>query len=299
MHIGLPGNNPGYWGIAALTHESTAVTGAAMMTRRDVFDLRVGGFDEQLPHEYNDVAYCMQLQRRGLLCVTVCSTEMMHFAGATRTQNVDPAYGETLIRDRRLFASLYPERDRYWNHNLGLAASAGTYVLQGLNLDQLAWETTLPADDAERVLLINDPGGFDGAIYPLVQAGAVPFQADLSGFTLKLVTPGTPNAPKGWDIRNSKAVGVMLERLGITKIVLRSLVGQEGAAPPIETLRTLCALAAKFDMALDPADPMTLCPWTVRDGRENNSDLFGFVDMAAWQEAYAQLQVYAHSRRPR
>ena len=48
-----------------LPHNCAAVTGACLMTRRDVFD-EVGGFDEAFPLNYNDVDYCLRVRQARL-----------------------------------------------------------------------------------------------------------------------------------------------------------------------------------------------------------------------------------------
>ena len=295
VHLGLPVTHAGYWGIATLSHEASAVTGAAMVTTRDTF-AELGGFDENLPHEYNDVAYCLELRKRGYRVVVECAAEMSHLAGATRTQNMSPDYGEKLMKDRAYFAARYSDPDPFWNPNLALAMQPGSSSsLIGLNCDQLAWPDEVPPHpDAERVLLVNDLGGFDGRIGEVLQRGQIPFQADLSNTTLRLITPNLANS-QGWDIRRQNALRGALKDLGITRLVLRSLVGQQGAAPPVETLRALRTLGVPIE--LDPIHPSVLCPWVASmDGRVMNDDRFDFVDQVAWRAAYEAIDGAAEAR---
>ena len=46
------------------TREVAAVTGACLATRRDVFD-RLGGFDETLGVDLNDIDYCLRAEAAG------------------------------------------------------------------------------------------------------------------------------------------------------------------------------------------------------------------------------------------
>ncbi len=62
---GLPAEAPGYLDMATVTRECAAVTGACLATRREVFDL-LGGFDETLGVDLNDVDYCLRAGRRRL-----------------------------------------------------------------------------------------------------------------------------------------------------------------------------------------------------------------------------------------
>ena len=60
-----PGTSTGYGGAAIAVRNYTAVTGACMMTRRAVFE-QVGGFNERLRIDFNDVDYCLKVQARRL-----------------------------------------------------------------------------------------------------------------------------------------------------------------------------------------------------------------------------------------
>jgi GT2 family glycosyltransferase len=63
--------------------EQTAVTGACLMTRREVFQ-RTGGFDEQLALVLNDVDYCLRLGRMGLRSVVAADAVLIHHEGLSR-----------------------------------------------------------------------------------------------------------------------------------------------------------------------------------------------------------------------
>ena len=50
-----------------MTRNYSAVTGACLLTRREVFE-EVGGFDEErLPVTFNDVDLCLKMRRAGYL----------------------------------------------------------------------------------------------------------------------------------------------------------------------------------------------------------------------------------------
>jgi GT2 family glycosyltransferase len=85
------GTNPGYAASNIVVRNCAAVTAACMLTRRDVFD-RVGGFDEALAVDFNDVDYCLRVRREGLRIVYTPYAELYHHESAsfgTRTQNAD------------------------------------------------------------------------------------------------------------------------------------------------------------------------------------------------------------------
>jgi GT2 family glycosyltransferase len=80
---GLPGSDPGYLGMAVLTRDCCAVTGACLATRRQLFD-DLGGFDESLGLDLNDIDYCMRARRRGLRVVYEPRAELVHYESPSR-----------------------------------------------------------------------------------------------------------------------------------------------------------------------------------------------------------------------
>jgi len=90
-----------------------------------------------------------------------------------------------------------------------------------------------------------------------------------------------------WDIRDPDQIAADLKSLGINQIVLRSLVGTAGAAPPVEALRALSHARLGIPVDIQPTDFALVAPWLVSDGRTNAQKLFGYVDVEAWKAAYA------------
>ncbi len=80
---GLEPGRPGYLGMAVLTRDVSAVTGACMATRRDVFE-QLGGFDEALGLDFNDVDYCLRARRRGLRVVFEAGAQLVHHESPSR-----------------------------------------------------------------------------------------------------------------------------------------------------------------------------------------------------------------------
>lgn len=86
---GLEPGRPGYLGMAALTRDVSAVTGACMATRREVFE-QLGGFDETLGLDFNDVDYCLRARRRGLRVVLETGAELVHHESPSRGTSGSP-----------------------------------------------------------------------------------------------------------------------------------------------------------------------------------------------------------------
>lgn len=111
---GLPGDQPGYQAMAVLTRNTTAVTGACLMTRRELFEA-IGGFDEQLPVAFNDIDYCLRLRAKGLLVVYTPLAELIHYESKSRG-HADDRKEIPLFRSRWREAIL--AGDPYYNPHL-------------------------------------------------------------------------------------------------------------------------------------------------------------------------------------
>lgn len=80
---GLPATSPGYLGMAVLTRDTTAVTGACLATRRSVFE-ELGGFDDTLGLDLNDIDYCLRAREAGYRIVYEPLAELVHHESPSR-----------------------------------------------------------------------------------------------------------------------------------------------------------------------------------------------------------------------
>ena len=111
---GFPAEDPGVNRQLQVTRNYSSVTGACMMTRREVFD-EVGGFDEErLPVTFNDVDLCLKMRRAGYLIVYTPFAKLYHHESASRRRSVE-ALETDVMRER--WPDLL-ERDPYYNPNL-------------------------------------------------------------------------------------------------------------------------------------------------------------------------------------
>jgi GT2 family glycosyltransferase len=111
---GLPGTAPGYLGMAVLTRDTAAVTGACLATRREVFT-EVGGFDEGLGLDLNDIDYCLQAGHLGYRVVFEPLAELVHHESPSRGTSGSVANISQFI-DR--WESLIRRGDRHLNPHL-------------------------------------------------------------------------------------------------------------------------------------------------------------------------------------
>jgi cellulose synthase/poly-beta-1,6-N-acetylglucosamine synthase-like glycosyltransferase len=73
-----PADGSEYAGFASIDRNYSAVTGAVMAYRREVFDW-VGGFDEQFRTDYNDLDFCLKCIAKGLRVVYTGAATLYHF----------------------------------------------------------------------------------------------------------------------------------------------------------------------------------------------------------------------------
>ena len=97
-----------------MTRNYSAVTGACLLTRRDLFN-EVGGFDEErLPVTFSDVDLCLKIRRAGYQVVYTPFARLYHYESATRRRTVEPL--ETEVMEERWRPVL--QSDPYYNPNL-------------------------------------------------------------------------------------------------------------------------------------------------------------------------------------
>lgn len=82
-HLGLPADAPGYAGLALVTHEVSAVTGACLAVTRQAFTA-AGGFDEAFAVAFNDVVLCCDLLGQGYRNLYLAEPLFFHFESRTR-----------------------------------------------------------------------------------------------------------------------------------------------------------------------------------------------------------------------
>ena len=77
-HRYFSAQSPGYYASIATVNNYSAVTGACLMCRRDVFE-KVGGFDEQLSVAYNDLDLCLKILQQGYRNIYLPHVVLYHY----------------------------------------------------------------------------------------------------------------------------------------------------------------------------------------------------------------------------
>lgn len=103
-----------YFGLGQVIRDVGAVTGAAMMMRRDTF-AEVSGFDEGLRVAFNDIDLCMRLRQRGYRVVYTPLAQLVHYESASRGR-MHPIEDEAHFAER--WGSGEALRDPYVNPNI-------------------------------------------------------------------------------------------------------------------------------------------------------------------------------------
>ena len=124
----LPSDTPGNFGLVASIRNYCAVTGACLLTKKELFE-KIGGFDEKnLPVAYNDVDLCLRIVENGNNIVYTPYAELYHYESLSRgSDNEDelkfknPEKYARVISERRYMDERwkkYIDDDPYYSPNL-------------------------------------------------------------------------------------------------------------------------------------------------------------------------------------
>lgn len=83
IYAGLPRGYPGHGGRARVAQSMSAVTGACLLVRREVFE-QVGGLEEGLQVAFNDVDFCLRVREAGYRNIWTPFAELYHHESASR-----------------------------------------------------------------------------------------------------------------------------------------------------------------------------------------------------------------------
>lgn len=87
-----------YFNIFRFPRDVTAVTGACLMVRRDVFE-KLGGFDEDIAIVYGDIDFCLRAIKKGYFNIVTPYAKLIHHEKITRSRYLN----EAEIQDMRIF----------------------------------------------------------------------------------------------------------------------------------------------------------------------------------------------------
>ena len=112
-----------YFNRAMTPQDYSAVTAAVMLTKKSVY-LEAGGLDEKLAVAFNDIDYCLRLNRLGKLVVYNPYACFHHYESLSRGQDNTSEKNARYMSELSLFTQrwqeIYKQGDPYYNPNLTL-----------------------------------------------------------------------------------------------------------------------------------------------------------------------------------
>lgn len=120
---GLKRDDYGYMARLLCTQDYLAVTGACLLTKKAIFD-KVGGLSEELAVAFNDIDYCLKVNKEGMRCVWTPYAELYHYESKSRGYETTPEKQERFNNETAIFTSRWREviekGDPCYNPNLTL-----------------------------------------------------------------------------------------------------------------------------------------------------------------------------------
>jgi GT2 family glycosyltransferase len=111
----------GYLGRTQLQRGASAVTGACLATRRDVFQ-RVSGFDPYMRVEFSDIDYCLKVRSIGLRVIYTPFSTMYHFESSSRSLEAATTRRQRESEERAIFMRRWRRlmgHDPFYNRHFG------------------------------------------------------------------------------------------------------------------------------------------------------------------------------------
>lgn len=131
-HRFLPRGQPSYGWRAEIDQELSAVTGACLLVRREVYE-KVHGLDESFPSAFNDVDFCLRVRQLGYGVVLAASVELLHHETLSFGSHYKDDFAQELVdvgRMRQRWREVC-RADPFHNPNLSL-------------VQQSEWELAFP-----------------------------------------------------------------------------------------------------------------------------------------------------------
>ena len=123
-HKGHPGTSGGDMYRLATAQNLSAVTGACLMVKKELYDALSGLDEEHFAVAFNDVDFCLRLREAGYLNVFTPFAAAVHYESRTRGYEEGSAREERFLREREYFrqkyAALLAAGDPYYNPHLTL-----------------------------------------------------------------------------------------------------------------------------------------------------------------------------------
>ena len=121
--VGKNKNDPGYMWRLNFAQNMSAVTGACMLMRREIWDT-LGGLNENYAVAFNDADLCMRIRNAGWLIVWTPFAKLYHFESKSRGEEDTPEkerrFNDEVCYFKKCWAKELETGDPYYNPNLSL-----------------------------------------------------------------------------------------------------------------------------------------------------------------------------------
>lgn len=116
--LGLFEGDYGYLDRNGFVRDVSAVTGACLMVKKDIFD-KIGGFDEKLSVAYNDVDICLKIRNEGYGIIYTPYARLIHYESGTRGRDSKDSNRRRLDAEAEYIKNKWKDKliDRYYNAN--------------------------------------------------------------------------------------------------------------------------------------------------------------------------------------
>jgi GT2 family glycosyltransferase len=124
VHKHADGSAGGYFNVVGTVNNYSALTGACLLLRREVFE-HVGGFDEALAVAYNDVDLCLKIQALGLRNVYLPHVVLVHHESKSRGAEQGAQKQARFLHERGIMQERWrceSRNDPHYNPHLTLEA---------------------------------------------------------------------------------------------------------------------------------------------------------------------------------
>jgi GT2 family glycosyltransferase len=121
-HRHIPSTSPGYFGQVITVNNYSAVTGACLMCRRDVFEA-VEGFNEDLAVAFNDIDLCLKILNKGYRNIYLPHVVLYHYESKSRGYDTTPEKRVRFISEAEYMKQTWKQlidADPCYNPNLSL-----------------------------------------------------------------------------------------------------------------------------------------------------------------------------------
>ena len=121
-YLGQSAGYPGHGARALVAQDLSAVTGACLVVRRDLY-LTMGGLDERLEVAFNDIDFCLRLQEAGYRNLWTPFAELLHHESATRGSDDSPEKRARFLKEVEYMLQRWGptlRNDPAYNPNLSL-----------------------------------------------------------------------------------------------------------------------------------------------------------------------------------